>query len=445
LLRPCWLQAWISCSWFILPLPDTVGVNLGMLRILHFVIISEFCQELLGGDPASCPAQPTAVQSRAALLQVQSGIGQVSKSDLWPFRADSVECNDNRTEISCVSSSFFGRAFCVPREYGCPVKCGDNEHTCHMPPTCMGCQGQNWCSPNPCPSSCLADHIQCTLPDLTTQCAHRDLGCPVACPAHQHTCHVPPPCDTCAAVNFCSEHACPAVCKQAETKCVDSDGSEFCVQADRGCPVTCPLGHSSCHAPPACATCTATNYCSKGSCPVVCSATQIRCNRADGTDYCTPRAQGCPVNCTDGEHKCFKPPDCDGCIGRSFCLSTPCPTLCKADEVSCPKGDGGNACVPAAKGCPVVCKAGEYKCLHEDSATHWCSQAPCPTVCKEGELKCPHPGGGNSCATLLEGCPVTCVDGEYKCHLPPYEQGDRGQNWCSVTPCPSVPYNGSNQ
>ena len=80
---------------------------------------------------------------------------------------------------------------CHPKSTGCPVTCPAGEHVCHMPPSCDGCDGYNWCSSYTCPVHCGIDEVMChDTTTMTDTCHPASTGCPVTCPPGDHVCHM---------------------------------------------------------------------------------------------------------------------------------------------------------------------------------------------------------------------------------------------------------------
>ena len=275
---------------------------------------------------------------------------------------------------------------CHPKSTGCPIACPAGEHVCHMPPSCDGCDGYNWCSSYTCPVHCGIDEVMChDTTTMTDTCHPASTGCPVTCPPGDHVCHMPPTCDTCHGYSYCSPYSCPVYCGMDEVMCHDSATmTDSCHPASTGCPITCPPGDQVCHMPPSCDGCQGHSYCSPGSCPVYCGIDEVMCHDSTTmTDSCHPKSKGCPVTCPPGDNVCQVPPPCDTCDGYSYCSPSSCPVYCAMDEVMC-----------------------------HDSSTMT-----------------------DSCHPASTGCPVTCPPGDHVCHSPATCQGCHGYSWCSPTPC----------
>eukprot|EP00933_Yihiella_yeosuensis_P008760 TRINITY_DN1143_c0_g1_i2.p1 TRINITY_DN1143_c0_g1~~TRINITY_DN1143_c0_g1_i2.p1 ORF type:complete len:833 (+),score=217.59 TRINITY_DN1143_c0_g1_i2:85-2583(+) len=344
------------------------------------------------------------------------------------------------TELGCPLSN--GSFTCVGRRDGCPVSCGKNELTCHTPPTCKGCVGTNYCSPKQCPVRCGRGELKCTRSDGTDYCGRADLGCPTNCGPKQFVCHSPAVCKDCVGTNWCSSSPCPLICNSTQISCLNDDGSNSCKPLAEGCPVKCKKHHHLCHSPPTCRGCKGSNWCSSTSCPVWCASNEVSCARKDGSTFCTPAKKGCPVSCSKNEYTCKAPQTLTGSQGHTYCSSTPCPAVCSAEEQVCPQGVGKpSVCAPKKVGCNVTCPKGEHKChrpplIAGGESYNYCSLSPCPPVCDANQVLCPKSDGSSKCYKKADGCPVTCSKGENQCHSPPTCKGCAGTNWCATSVCP---------
>ncbi|CAK9058765.1 unnamed protein product [Durusdinium trenchii] len=152
---------------------------------------------------------------------------------------------------------------------------------CHSVPACDGCVGVNWCSVDPCPTTCDEDEITCAPEPEDDkdgkesehdkkhrhfQCRPKKDGCPVECKDDQHKCFTPPACEGCVGMHWCSKEACPLVCNATEMGCLAENGTQFCVATSDGCPVTCRDEEFVCHLAPQCDECIGTNWCSATAC-----------------------------------------------------------------------------------------------------------------------------------------------------------------------------------
>ena len=347
-------------------------------------------------------------------------------------------------EIMCHDSTTMTDS-CHPKSTGCPVTCLAGEHVCHMPPTCDGCDGYNWCSSYTCPLYCGVDEVIChDSATMTDSCHPAATGCPVTCPPGDHVCHVPPTCDTCHGYSYCSPGSCPTYCGMDEVMCHDSTTmTDSCHPKSTGCPVACLAGERVCHMPPTCHGCDGHNYCSSSPCPVYCGMDEVTCHDATTmTDSCHPASTGCPVTCASGDHLCQVPATCDTCHGYSYCSPSPCPVYCGVDEVMCHDSTTmTDSCHPKSTGCPVTCLAGEHVCHSPPVCAgcdgyNWCSSHTCPLTCGMHEVLC-HDATTmtDSCHPATSGCPVTCPAGDHVCHSVATCQGCHAYNWCSSTPC----------
>ncbi|CAE7309675.1 ndor1 [Symbiodinium natans] len=288
-------------------------------------------------------------------------------------------------EISC--SRHNGTNFCVKRKDGCPAKCSKEEHACHWPPHPPSKQAFNWCSTKKCPKACGATELACAEDDGSGSCVPRAEGCPVKCKKHEHQCHSPPAHADGSGRNWCSDVPCPANCSKGQVACLGADEAYTCHNRTAGCPANCSKRQHVCHSAPKdeCPDCVAVNWCSEEQCPEACAADEITCPPHKGSGaFCRRLSQGCPVHCKASEHSCHAPPHCAGCMGSNWCSDKPCPLLCAADEMECVGSNGTEFCVLVSEGCPVSCRDEDYIChmspqCAECVGTNWCSPTPCAT------------------------------------------------------------------
>ncbi|CAE7317168.1 brcc3, partial [Symbiodinium sp. CCMP2456] len=318
--------------------------------------------------------------------------------------AQFVTCSSE--EIMCHDSTTMTDS-CHPKSTGCPVTCPAGEHVCHMPPSCDGCDGYNWCSSYTCPVYCGVDEVMChDSTTMTDTCHPAATGCPVTCPPGDHVCHMPPTCDTCHGYSYCSTHSCPVYCGMDEVMCHDSATmTDSCHPASTGCPITCPPGDQVCHMPPSCEGCEGHSYCSPSACPVYCGVDEVTCHDANTmTDSCHPASTGCPVTCPPGDHLCHMPATCDTCHGYSYCSPSSCPVYCGVDEVMCHDSTTmTDSCHPKSTGCPVTCPPGDNVChvpppCDTCDGYSYCSPGSCPVYCGIDEVVC------HDSTTMTDSC-----------------------------------------
>lgn len=352
------------------------------------------------------------------------------------------------TEASCAGHN--GSEICVSISEGCPVNCSKGEHVCRLPPSCENCAASNWCSTSPCPATCnSASEMICKDDHGRASCVPKDEGCPVKCAGEGdgkgevYKCHMPPQKEGDAGLNWCSTVRCPEICNATQVPCTSSDGGgNYCVLKTEGCPVKCPATQKKCHTPARAAGDVAVNWCSESACPASCSEHQVACKTNNGS-LCVPKTAGCPVRCAAGENTCHSPPTCAGCEAINFCSKDSCPVQCSLDEVVCPGEDGRGSCFPRKQGCPTNCTQTEHKCHSPPNCEgcvgyNFCSATPCPARCNVTETTCTNVDGSEFCVPLTHGCPVMCDENEYICHSPPACQECVGTSWCSAAPCPAT-------
>ncbi|CAE7655034.1 ndor1 [Symbiodinium sp. CCMP2456] len=374
-------------------------------------------------------------------LPTRSGSMLQTQKQLAPAALKS-SCSDS--ELVCQYWSWLPIVYsCAPRDAGCPVSCSSGEHACHTPPTCETCSAVNYCSSQPCPVVCGFGQIMCNdISDNTVSCAKLEAGCPIKCPADAFDCHAPPTCAGCAGTNWCSSKPCPAICPDGQTSCAARNGS-YCVPFHQGCPANCSKQEYSCHSPGRVAGEAGINWCSSIPCSPICKASEVPCALANGTDVCVDKDKGCPISCEKHEHQCHAPPQCKNCTGINWCSSDPCPQMCDLHEISCSRHDGSNFCAARTNGCPANCSNKEHHCHWPphppaQQGFNWCSKQKCPQACNSTELACTAEDGGGICMPREAGCPVKCKKHEHRCHSPPARADGSGLNWCAEadSPCP---------
>ncbi|CAE7581664.1 brcc3 [Symbiodinium natans] len=351
-------------------------------------------------------------------------------------RFDEVWCHDPNTMVES----------CHNKTEGCPVTCYGSDHLCHMPPSCEGCEGYNWCQSVPCPAYCSMDEVHCyDSATMIESCHPLSAGCPVTCSPGESLCHEKPTCDTCQGYNYCHHGACPVYCEMHEVMCHDPSAMiNSCHNKTEGCPVTCFGNEHVCHTPPQCEGCDGYNWCQSSPCPAYCGTDEVHCyDSATMMESCHPLSAGCPVTCSPGDSECHEPPTCDSCPGHNYCHPGPCPVICGVDEVVCHDVHTmTDSCHPASIGCPVTCPPGDTVCHMPPTCDtcqgyDYCHPGSCPVHCGMHEVMCHDPSTmTDSCHKKCAGCPVTCPAGENVCHMPPQCEGCDGYNWCQPSPCP---------
>eukprot|EP00930_Biecheleria_cincta_P023030 TRINITY_DN16691_c0_g1_i1.p1 TRINITY_DN16691_c0_g1~~TRINITY_DN16691_c0_g1_i1.p1 ORF type:complete len:604 (+),score=83.47 TRINITY_DN16691_c0_g1_i1:61-1872(+) len=214
-----------------------------------------YCMPKAAGCPVKCSAKQNQCHTPARTA------GDVAVN--WCSEAACpISCSEQ--EVACETNN---ASQCVLKMVGCPAKCSAGENTCHLPPTCAGCTAVNFCSKDACPVECSLSEVVCPSEDGRGRCVPKNQGCPANCTKNENECHLPPSCDGCVGYNYCSATPCPAKCDLTETTCTKVDGSEFCVPLSHGCPVMCDKDQYMCHTPPECQECVGTNWCSAAPCP----------------------------------------------------------------------------------------------------------------------------------------------------------------------------------
>ncbi|CAJ1395199.1 unnamed protein product [Effrenium voratum] len=390
---------------------------------------SSFCVPSSRGCPAECKDHE--YHCHRPSKKGEAGLNFCSPIPCAP------SCNKT-TEVVCGSSN--GAEFCMPKAHGCPVNCTKPLHTCYSPPPCENCTGINWCSKEECPALCNEGEISCTSHNGTNLCVNRSQGCPASCHAKEEKpCHWPPQPPNFQGMNWCSLEPCPAACNETELACTKEDGTGVCVAKAEGCPVHCHDGEFTCHQPPPHVEGYGSNWCSTAPCAPNCTKEEVACGNDEKVYSCHKKSEGCPVKCSHHEHECQSAANCTDCVAVNWCSTDPCPSTCKADEVSCPHGNS-TLCRPKADGCPAHCEKEQNSCFTPPACEgcvgmHWCSDHLCPVVCNSTEMGCLAENGTEFCVATAEGCPVSCREEEYVCHLAPECSDCVGTNWCSQSPC----------